>query len=67
MSSSLVTNILLARPPRTMLHYAQLDNWGMRMKRSSTKDLLLSAGLAILMLLVIMAATVWLIQRIAGG
>ncbi len=50
-----------------MLHYAQLDNWGMRMKRSSTKDLLLSAGLAILMLLVIMAATVWLIQRIAGG
>ena len=47
--------------------YAQLDDWGMRMKRSSTKDLLLSAGLAVLMLLVIMAATIWLIQRIAGG
>lgn len=38
-----------------------------RMKPSSTKDILLSAGLAILMLLAIVAITTWLIQRIAGG
>lgn len=37
------------------------------MKPSSTKDILLSAGLAILMLLGIIAITALLIQRVAGG